>query len=173
MKHEEFLLSEFWVLSWGASVQRAGLYRSDADPTHRTNFRTDVIEYATDRLIPLYKRRVSERKHLKNIEALSGHGSRLGRSLLRKGGYRIGVAQKLLNLQLKYLWCTGMVSEPPHCPIDRVIINKTKLRNQVSWTQMTSIDEYTEVISAMKEKSDAAGCSLSQWELAVFDRADA
>ena len=66
-----------------------------------------------------------------------------------------------------------MVAEPPHCPVDRVIINKTKLRNQVSWTQMTSIDEYTEVISAIREKSDASGCSLSQWELAVFDRSDA
>lgn len=173
MKHKEFLLSEFWVLSWGASVQRAGLYKSGSDPIKRANFRTDVIGYVTDRLMPLYKRPVTERKHLTSIEELSRHGSRLGRSILSKDGYRIGVAQKLLNLQLKYLWCTDLVAEPPHCPVDRVIINKTRLRNQVSWTQMNSIDEYAEVISAIREKSDASGCSLAQWELAVFDRSDA
>ena len=77
MNHKEFLLSEFWVLSWGASVQRAGLFKSDINPTMRANFRTDVIGYVTDQLIPLYKRPVTEQKHLQNIEKLSGHGSRL------------------------------------------------------------------------------------------------
>ena len=173
MKRKKFLLSEFWILSWGASVQRARLYKSGSDPTERAKFRTDVIKYVRDLLIPLYKKRcVTEREHLQNIEELSGHGSRLGRSILGKDGYRIGVAQKLLNLQLKYLWCADLVAEPPHCPVDRVIINKTKLRNQVSWTQMTSIDEYSEVISAIREESDASGCSLAQWELKVFARPD-
>lgn len=173
MRHKEFLLSEFWILSWGASVQRSGLYKSGLDPNERAQFRADVIGYVSDRLIPLYNRPVTERKHLQNIAELSRHGSRLGRSILNADGYRVGIAQKLLNLQLKYLWCADLVAEPPHCPVDRVIINKTKFRNQVSWTQITSIDEYAEVISAIKEQSDASGCSLAQWELEVFDRSDA
>ena len=37
---------------------------------------------------------------------------------LRNNEFRIGITQKLVNMHLKYLWCTGVIEEPPHCPID-------------------------------------------------------
>ena len=128
MKHEKFLISEFWILSWGASVQRAMLYKETATKDGRATFRKSIIQFVEEELLPNYKSRISEEDHLSNIESLSDYGTKLGQKILCNDGYKIGVAQKLLNLQLKYLWCFGIVTEPPHCPIDRVIINKTTLR---------------------------------------------
>ena len=104
---------------------------------------------------------------------LSAYGAEQGKAILGPQGYKIGVAQKLLNLQLKYLWCLGLAAEPPHCPIDRVVIGKSSLRNQVAWTQITDIDEYRRVILALKALADQVGQSLASWELHTYDRADA
>ena len=68
-------------------------------------------------------------------------GGEFGEGILRQPGYKIGVAQRLLNLQLKYLWCIGIAGEPPNCPVDRVMINKTYLKNQVAWTKIEDIRE--------------------------------
>lgn len=38
--------------------------------------------------------------------------------------FRIGSAQKALNLYRKYLWCLGYIPFPPHCPFDATIIDQ-------------------------------------------------
>jgi hypothetical protein len=55
-------------------------------------------------------------------------------------GYKYGVAQKLLNLFLKYLWCLGTIAEPPHCPVDRIIIGKTCYKDK-NWTEIVQRSE--------------------------------
>lgn len=114
-----------------------------------------------------------EATHESNILRFSNHGSAVGGSVLSADGYRIGIAQKLLNLQLKYLWCFGDVPEPPHCPIDRVMINKTRLKGQVAWTKIKDLNTYRQVIAALKEAASPSGLSLARWEFESYDRADA
>jgi hypothetical protein len=67
-----------------------------------------------------------------------------------------GIAQKLLNLYLKYLWCVGYIVEPPHCPIDRIIIGKTSFRDRLNWTEMGEA-EYREVIGEMTSLARSKG----------------
>ncbi|SDJ63273.1 hypothetical protein SAMN05216338_105731 [Bradyrhizobium sp. Rc2d] len=49
-------------------------------------------------------------------------GSQSSPTPLRDGIYWYVVAQKVLNLLLKYYWCLARIPEPPYCPIDRIII---------------------------------------------------
>ena len=173
MNGKQFLQSEFWILSWNASVNRSGVYEPGGAPEERSDFREGLVDYIESKILPAYQKRVREEEHLKHLSALVKAGNRIGKSVLGPDGYRFGVAQKLLNLQLKYLWCSKFIPEPPHCPVDRVMINKTVLKNQVAWTRMTSVTEYKKVIAAMRTEADKQSLSLARWELEVFDRRDA
>lgn len=168
---QQYLVSQLWILSWNASVQRANLYVPNSE-LGRSAFRAEIIAFANDKLIPQYQSTVSSKVHELNILKLSKYGTAIGSEILQAAGYKVGIAQKLLNLQLKYLWCCGSIGEPPHCPIDRVIINKTPLKNQINWTAMVGIDEYRRVIHALENEASLVGKSLAQWELEVYNRAD-
>jgi len=173
-KADAFIIKELWILSWAASVQRAHLFSRTSTELQRRQFRYQVISYLKSEVLPEYTSRVSEDVHYTNIQRVSDGVSSLDHAnVLGDARYKIGVAQKLLNLQLKYLWCMGLTAEPPHCPIDRVIINKTPLRGKVAWTKITTLGEYRQVISSLKEVVDRTGLSIAQWELDNYDRADA
>ncbi len=75
------------------------------------------------------------------------------------------MAQKLLNLYLKYLWCMGHVAEPPHCPVDRIILAETTLRDRLNWTKITTREQYMSAINALRQVATAQGQSLAVWEL--------
>ena len=56
-----------------------------------------------------------------------GMGDRLGKDhgdVLNGGKLFFGVAQKALNIYLKYLWCSNFDVRPPHCPFDYDIISR-------------------------------------------------
>jgi hypothetical protein len=71
---------------------------------------------------------------------------------------------------LKYLWCADIISTPPHCPVDRIVINKTKYRGKVNWTQILEEAEYRKVIQAIMELSKAKQMSAPEWELDFYNR---
>ncbi len=170
---QEFIVSELWILSWNASVQRANLYKASTKEKDRISFREKIITYISHEILPEYDSTVSEKEHEKKIQEISQQGTKYGSDILRPIGYKIGVAQKLLNLQLKYMWCLGVISEPPHCPVDRIMINKTELKDMVNWTEIVDIKTYRQVISAMKKAATPTGLKLAQWELDYYDRTDA
>lgn len=169
-RKQKYLTGELWILSWAASVQRARLFRPGVQEPVRRGFRVKVLNYAERELLPQYQEIVPERRHEQNIEHLAEFGSTIGKDVLDADGYRIGTAQKLLNLQLKYLWCLGLVDEPPHCPVDSIVIADTKLRGKVAWTRIRTISEYQEVIAALRVQAESAKMSLARWELFTYQR---
>jgi hypothetical protein len=199
----DYVLSEIKILAWGASTQHASLYKKhepenldDALKTLRSNFRNQIFDYLDEKVIPLYKSEVSEPKHRKNILALSKFGTKASKALkrvvpdklpadqhadfrtvefLREYGYKIGIAQKLLNLYLKYLWCLNQIPKPPHCPVDKIIIDKCKPARGVKgrlkkWTKITLMSEYDEIIEVIRDDADKADMSIAEWELSVYER---
>lgn len=80
----------------------------------------------------------------------------------------MGVAQKLVNVHLKYLWTAGFCPEPPHCPIDGIIRDIAGI--DYTWTQSDSIEEYKVAIAKLKTLAEEKGFTLAQWELKVFRR---
>ncbi len=165
----EYLVNELWVLAWNASVQRADLYGSKKSTDQA--FREKVIYHLSSHLIPQYANsRVTEEQHYTNIEHLILYANSVGRDVLGQPGYKYGVAQKLLNLALKYHWCLGLISEPPHCPVDRIVIGETRFRNKINWTRIVQRSEYQNVIEDIKRLAANKGLSISMWELSIYSR---
>lgn len=155
-------------MSWNASVQRANIYNPGTTDAGRRKFRDGVITYCREEIIPMYANEVEEDEHCDTLQKLTSHVTGSAESTLLVNTYRIGIAQKLLNLQLKYLWCAGYIPMPPHCPVDRIILSKTRLRDKVNWTQIDSIVSYRDAIDAIMEMAGSE--PLAEWELRVFDR---
>ncbi len=76
------------------------------------------------------------------------------------GRLRYGIAQKAFNLYLKYLWQLKMITEPPHCPVDRVVLTAAGIDG--SWTRCDSEQQYMGWIGNLRAKS--APRHLAEWE---------
>ncbi|MBN3196976.1 hypothetical protein [Pectobacterium versatile] len=98
-------------------------------------------------------------RHLEHLEAPA-----------MQDGYKFGVAQKLLNLLLKYLWCLGNIPEPPYCPVDRIILEKTSFRGKVNWTIITRTSEYQRAICAIKPIAQSCDLSIAECECQFYAR---
>lgn len=166
-------MGELWMLAWGASVQHAKLYRKRYDSAPASNNGERLSDYLFDYLsrevVPEYRSRVEEEQHYRTIDALIVRANSAGAEVLGELGYKYGVAQKLLNLFLKYLWCLGNIAEPPHCPVDRIIIGKTRYRDR-NWTQIVRRSEYEEIIEDIRHLANREGTSIAQWELLNYGR---
>jgi len=169
----EYLVSELWILAWNASVQRAEIFKEGAWKNERERigkFKQQVIDYLKKKIVPQYRETVEEHKHCENIRNLINCANTIDPSLLREAEYKYGVAQKLLNLALKYYWCLGHIKEPPHCPIDKIVIDRTTCKGSLSWTKMRTEKEYLKVISAIRAEAEKKNCSIAQWELDNYER---
>jgi hypothetical protein len=91
-------------------VQRAYLYKegTPANGPEVSRFRSAVVDYVARELLPKYGETLSEEQHFQNIEQLIQHANICGAVVLGGAVYKYGVAQKLLNLALKYHWCLGV-----------------------------------------------------------------
>jgi hypothetical protein len=101
------------------------------------------------------------------VDVASDLSEKLSR-YLHEGRFRIGVAQKLVNVHLKYLWTACFCPEPPHCPIDGIIRDRAGI--SYNWTQSDSIEEYSRAIDALRRIASNSGLTLAQWELESFRR---
>jgi hypothetical protein len=127
-----------------------------------------VIGHIQETILPAYVNECTQEQHIENIlKPVSFANEVCGERVLSKP-YNIGIGQKLLNLQLKYLWCIGRVARPPHCPIDRIILSKTRLKNKMNWNEIDSVPMYVEAIEAIKEI--AGDMHIADWELAAYQR---
>ncbi|MBL8351391.1 MAG: hypothetical protein JNL87_13910 [Burkholderiaceae bacterium] len=169
---QKFIYREVTLLAWAASVQRAKLYNAAVplEDRDRETFRTAVLTFIETGLLSKYKTQCSEADHVKNIQSLVTFGTATGGTLLGPDGYKFGVAQKLLNLLLKYLWSLGHIAEPPHCPVDRIVLSKTTLRDKLNWTDIKTAEKYNEAINAIRAVARTANLSLPEWELQFYSR---
>ncbi|MGP8154789.1 MAG: hypothetical protein ACLQBQ_11760 [Smithella sp.] len=167
----QFVKNELLIMAWAGSVQYAKLYKENTDSNSKdvSKFREKVIKFITDNLMPYYSAGCTEEQHYKNIQRLIDYANDVDPGILRDLGYKYGVAQKLLNLALKYYWCLGLINAPPHCPVDRIIVSKTKYSDIINWTQITEKTEYQKVIEEIKILAGDSQLSIPAWELTVFN----
>ena len=163
---ERFLKDELFSLTLMATVQRAGVYRPGTTERERKEFRL-ALQKRLEKTAQSYASKVSEDTHITNIIELSTQLSAAHGEVLQRNRFRVGTAQKALNLYLKYLWCIGRIPEPPHCPFDSQIIAKLPTYKGLGWTALDSEDAYRDLVKAAKTK--AQGCSLAAWELETYN----
>jgi hypothetical protein len=112
---------------------------------------------------------VEEEQHYQHIDNLIVRANSAATEVLVELGYKYGAAQKLLNLFLKYLWCLGTIAEPPHCPVDRIIIGQTRYKER-NWTEIVRRSEYEEIIEDIRRLANREGTSIALWELSTHSR---
>jgi hypothetical protein len=109
----------------------------------------------------------SEKEHLNNILLLKNYAEESFANILDNKIYKVGTAQKLLNLTLKYWWCCDWILIPPHCPIDRIVLNLAGIKTK-KWTDIINIEQYQQIISQMKNNLKCD--DLAKWELENYTR---
>lgn len=119
---QSYLRIEFLSLTVNGALGRSNTYSESATDAEKSKFR-DSLCMELLKCEKLYLKRVSEADHLKSIIDLSTTLSQRFSPCLKGGCFRIGIAQKALNLYLKYLWCIGIIEEPL---IVRLIITSSK-----------------------------------------------
>jgi hypothetical protein len=165
-----FLINEFLTMSIMAALgvrdKDNPVYRKNVDLKEKENLnnflRNRLIEYSKQ-----YKKRISEKQHICNIEQLAKEITVKNKNILHKKEFRIGIAQKLLNLYLKYLWTANKIPAPPHCPFDDNIISKMNIFN-IKWTSLDNIKEYKILVEKAKKCSGKK--SLAEWELEIWNQ---
>lgn len=170
---DKFVREDLWLLTYSASFQRAHVYNKNQPVSQKKKiaFRNSMFHFCNSLAEEQYQHEVLENKHIENIQALVDFTASEFPELLYNGKLKFGVAQKLLNLYLKYLWCISDIPAPPHFPIDRIIQDLLKLPKRVSWTQMDSAEEYMMVINQAKKVMETKGYkSLAELELVEYRR---
>jgi hypothetical protein len=167
---KKFIVDQAVVNSIGGAFQHAGVYVKELkDADKQKNCLRETLAECLRNFGLTYAQSVTDEVHYRNIVNLANTMTEKFRDtgILRCRRFRIGIAQKALNLYLKYLWCLGDIPTPPHCPLDRRIIDmldlKGKDRKDYDWTKLDDIKKYKELIE--KCRNVAGDISLAEWEL--------
>jgi hypothetical protein len=167
-QQEQLLRHELFSLTLMATMQRARVYDPRSLERERKAFRSSLRSHL-EQIAQKYKVEVPEEVHIQNIVKLSDCLTEAHASVLKDRRFRIGTAQKALNLYLKYLWCFDKISIPPHCPFDFQIIAKLSNYNGPSWTNLDRVEDYRNLVTAAK--AEAGGVPLAKWELQTYNKA--
>jgi hypothetical protein len=162
---EKFLRNEFLTMSLVGALGRSRTYVETASEGDKGRFRV-ALRQELDAISQAYTSEVEEEEHVTNIEKLSDILTSMFPHCLRDGRFRIGIAQKALNLYLKYLWSVSLIPIPPHCPFDSIIISHLPECTDLNWTLLDNIDDYRRLVTAAKRA--ASGRSLAAWELELW-----
>lgn len=147
------------------ALGRSRTYSESASDDTKSLFR-DALRKKLDEISRGYGSTVEEQEHLSMIDQLSDDLTVQFFPCLRDGRFRIGIAQKALNLYLKYLWCIDLIPIPPHCPFDSVIIGHLPSCRDLKWTSIDTIEDYQRLVEAARKKAD--GEPLPEWELKIW-----
>ena len=179
---ESFMNSEIWMLVFTASFQRANVYVTEADEKEKKSFKFMTAGHIDSFISSYANNDINDDEHISNIKSIENYSKHFDH-LFNGGKINFGIAQKMLNLYLKYLWCLGRIKEPPHFPVDRIIqqelnleaggLKLPKLKIE-PWTKFSDESYYLEIINhariicALDDASDKL--SLAQLELKLFNR---
>ncbi len=147
------------------ALGRSNTYSMSASEQDKSLFRIALREKL--RVIgDKYISPIPEEEHLSNIKKIVDDLTSNFSHCLENGKFRIGIAQKALNLYLKYLWCVSLIPMPPHCPFDSIIIGHLPECKNLNWTSIDSINDYKKLVNTTRKKSD--GKPIAEWELEIW-----
>jgi hypothetical protein len=165
----DFIDAELFQLTVGAVTQRGSVYAPGLPEKARRPVHETLRQLLID-VSPQYEAGgMSDERHMENIEQLARTATTRHADLLCDGTFRIGSAQKALNLHLKYRWCLRQIPTPPHCPFDAYVLRAIPAWRARSWTRIESIGEYADLVAAAR--AVAAGQALAEWELSLYNAA--
>lgn len=166
----EFLRYEVGILSLKAALStRSGdapIYSEVCSEHQRAPIKAALRRELRDLETMYSYGNIQSTEHCNYIASLANRISQTYHDSLHQGRFRYGIAQKLVNLHLKYLWSIGLIGNPPHCPLDGIVRDLANLN--YDWTTNDSQADYEEAINGLSELAQPR--SLSVWELQEFRR---
>lgn len=162
---EKFFGNEFLTMSLLGALGRSKTYSQSVSDQDKSLFRIALREKLSE-IGNKYVSPVTEEEHLSNMTKLADDLSSKFSHCLKNGRFRIGIAQKALNLYLKYLWCVGLIPTPPHCPFDSIVISYIPGCSNLNWTSIDAIGDYKKLVNTARKKAD--GKPIGEWELEIW-----
>ena len=167
-EREDFIEAELFQLTVGAVTQRGSVYAPGLSEKARRLVHGTLRQLLID-VSPQYEPGgVSDERHMENIDQIAQATTMRHAALLRDGRFRIGSAQKALNLHLKYQWCLRQIPIPPHCPFDAYVLRAIPAW-RTPWTRIESLRQYADLVAAAR--AVAGQHALAEWELALYNAA--
>jgi hypothetical protein len=161
-----FLHEEALSAAVAAAFMHGSIYEKSCPDSDRLRVR-EGLKVLLLELGVTYGTKIEDEDHVKNIESLADAMTADYPECLRENRFRIGIAQKALNLYLKYLWCHGEIPTPPHCPFDSAIIGLLPPKVRKPYIKVDDINDYVAWVEETKEL--AKGKPLAVWELEKFE----
>jgi hypothetical protein len=156
-------------LTFDGGFQRSKIYRPNVSDVKRKEFR-DYLTSELPKIISAIQRRkrYNDSDHYKMIKKFSSNVTNRFGKILYKRKFRIGNAQKFLNLYWKIAWLSKRAFiKPIHCPFDSIIMKKLPKKVRVSWTQFDTIEEYEALVEAAKETA-GENRTIADWEMEIY-----
>jgi len=143
---------------------KVGVKFSDREPLRR------AVRDKLRQMGSQYSHPVSNELHIKNMAEIADSLSQEFGYLLKDNRFRIGTAQKALNLFAKFLWClSDDWPTPPHCPLDGRILKTVSIYE--SWTKLDSAKVYQEWINKLRNHAILNNfVSIAEWELNEWNK---
>ena len=156
-------------LTFDGGFKRSRIYAPKASESQRREFRRYLSSKLAEIMLEVQlRKRYNDDDHCKTIQRFSSDTTSRFREILGKGGFRIGHAQKFLNLYWKISWILKITPvKPIHCPFDSVIIGKLRSGRGIRWTRFDTIDEYKQLLTAAREVA-GQNVALADWEMKKY-----
>jgi hypothetical protein len=162
---DPFLDKIFISNAIGAALGRNKIYEPSCRDDNRHIFREELAKQLRIEATR-YTGKVSDAEHCHAIARISDTVSKICQKFLLNGRLRYGTTQKSFNLYLKFLWRSGRIELPPHCPIDSVVLRAAAING--SWTKLDCERRYLKWINEIRQKAEAKRCTIAEWEHAVW-----
>ena len=165
---DEFIHREILDLTIRGALTRGETVYHDANENEKKNMREAIKKFLKqyfDEIRTAAEGQIlDETIHRRKILRLSEYISEIYGHILLNGRLNIGRAQKLVNLYLKYIWRLGWIKGiPPHCPFDRIVLEKGLHRYDDNWTQVDDIETYDEWVRCAQQVINNNE-NIAEWE---------
>jgi len=156
--------------AWGASVGHNRLY-SVGCPIG-SDGRKEIFDAWSYKVKKLVFKRMTSPEYECAFVSLKDEMNLEFKKYLSDEGFRISHAQKGLSVYMKHLWCMGIISEPPQCPVDKTILTEIatgeeyKTFGNIRWTKINDITCHRSIMSVIQKISGEK--SIARWELDNF-----
>jgi hypothetical protein len=174
---KSFLRAEIWMVIYAKAFNNTNVFVPNCDENEKGFFKQKLIglvEWLTE---GYNVKTISEVRHIDTIEQVASF-SDVAQGIFINGKMSFGIAQIIVNTYLKFQWCLGEVSCPPHFPVTEAIqedLSRHLIDEKYPELEIKSLNEivdkthYMKVINAARKVTKGSNYASSGLNIAELD----